>query len=314
MTAAFGSKRHASLIAAILAALAAVWTPAQAFAWGPEGHRMIGDIASRYLSPSARAEVLALLKYDRLADGQPSGRRSLGEVANWADEIKDYKWGRRMASWHYDDVPLCPGARQTTRCRNGRCASAQLKRQIEILGNEKARRGQRNEALKWIVHLIGDIHQPLHASNRADRGGNRVQVSFFGERDNPPYGSINLHTIWDFHILRRLLAERGGERALVSAPVTGEEKIAWEKGSMSDWIAESHRIAGEFVYPMLPVSSSCSRKIPGVVEIGQTYYAQAAPVIEIQIRKAGIRLARVLNEVLGRGRAREHGSTKGGDG
>ena len=277
-----------------------MWTTAQAFAWGPEGHRMIGDIASRYLVPKARAEVLELLKYDRLADGQPSGRRSLGEVANWADEIKDYKWGQRRASWHYDDIPLCGGARQSTYCRNGRCASVQLQRQLEILGNGGARRGQRNEALKWVAHLLGDIHQPLHASNRADRGGNRVQVSFFGERDNPPYGSINLHAIWDVHMVRRLLAERGGERALVSAPVTGEERRAWEKGSISDWIAESHRVAGDFVYPRLPVASSCPQKISGVVEIGQTYYTQAVPLIEIQIRKAGIRLARVLNEALGR--------------
>jgi len=271
-----------------------------AVAWGPEGHRVIGDIASQYLAPSARTEVLELLKYDRLADGQPSGRRSLGEVANWADEIKDYKWGQRKASWHYDDIPLCGGARQSAYCRNGRCASVQLEREIEILGNEGSKRGQRNEALKWVVHLVGDIHQPLHASNRADRGGNRVQVSFFGERDNPPYGSINLHAIWDVHLVRRLLVERGGERAFVSASVSDLERRDWEKGTITEWIAESHRIAGDFVYPMLPVASSCPRKITGVVEIGQTYYAQAAPLIETQIRRAGIRLARVLNEALGR--------------
>jgi hypothetical protein len=277
-----------------------MWTPAQAIAWGPEGHRVIGDIASRYLVPRARAQVLELLRYDRLADGRPSGRRSLGEVANWADEIKDYKWGQRKASWHYDDIPLCGGARQSLHCRNGQCASIQLERQLEILVDEGAKRGKRNEALKWIAHLLGDIHQPLHASNRDDRGGNRVQVSFFGERDNPPYGSINLHAIWDVHMVHRLLAERGGELAFVAGPVTGEERRAWEKGSISDWIAESHRIAGDFVYPKLPVASSCPQKISGVVEIGQTYYAQAAPVIETQIRKAGIRLARVLNDALGR--------------
>ena len=272
--------------------------PAQGYAWGPEGHRMIGDIAGRYLAPSARAKVLDLLKDDRLADGQLSGRHSLGEVANWADEIKDYKWGQRTASWHYDDIPLCGGAGR--HCRSGRCASAQLDRQIAILANQGARRRQRNEALKWVVHLLGDIHQPLHASNRGDRGGNRVQVSFFGERDNPPYGSLNLHSIWDVHMLRRLLSERGGERAFVSIPVTDEERSDWERGSISDWIAESHRIAGDFVYPMLPVASLCPGKIPGVVEIGQTYYERAAPWIELQIRKAGIRLGRVLNEALGR--------------
>jgi hypothetical protein len=185
-------------------------------------------------------------------------------------------------------------------CRNGRCASTQLVRHLGILADESANRGRRNEALKWVVHLVGDIHQPLHAGNRGDRGGNRVQVSFFGERDNPPYGSINLHAIWDVHMVRRLISERGGERAIVSVPLSEGDRETWEKGSISDWIGESHRLAKEVAYPLLPVPSACSSKIAGVVAIDQTYYSKASPVIEIQIRKAGIRLARVLNGALGR--------------
>jgi len=260
---------------------------------------MIGEIAERHLNPKAKSRVLGLLEADRLADGQPSGRRMLGEVANWADEIKDTDWGKRRGSWHYDDVPLCAAAQYSKYCKNGRCASAQLARQIEILGNERARPGQRNEALKWVVHLVGDIHQPLHAANRGDRGGNRVQVSFFGERDNPPYGTLNLHAVWDVHMVRRLVADRGGERAIVSAPIADSDRNGWEKGSISDWIDESHRIAGGTVYALLPVAASCSNKIVDVVALDRTYYARAAPVIEIQIRKAGVRLARVLNETLG---------------
>jgi hypothetical protein len=290
----------ASLAVAILATATTAGVSAPAFGWGPEGHRMIGDIASRYLFPGAAAEVGELLKDDRLADGQRSFRHSLGEIANWADEIKDYPWGRKRASWHYDDLPVCGGTRAAKTCRYGRCASAQLVRQIEILGDRNARTRQRNEALKWVVHLVGDIHQPLHASNRADRGGNRVQVVFFGERENPPYGPLNLHAIWDVQILRRWADEHGGERAFVSAPIASEDRRVWERGSIPEWIAESHAIARDFVYPALPVSSRCPRRISGVVEIGQVYYAQAGPVIEIQIRKAGIRLARVLNETLRR--------------
>jgi len=100
--------------------------------------------------------------------------------------------------------------------------------------------------------------------------------------------------------VRGLVAGRGGVRAFVSAPLMERDKAAWEKGSTPDWIAESHRIARDLVYPMLPVASSCSQKIAGVVALGEAYYGEAAPVIEIQIRKAGIRLARVLNEALGR--------------
>ena len=260
---------------------------------------MVGEIAARYTAPQANAEILELLKNDRLADGQPSGRHTLGEVANWADEIKDTEWGKRRASWHYDDVPLCEAAEYSKYCRSGRCASAQLARQIEILGNERARPGQRNEALKWVVHLMGDLHQPLHAANRGDRGGNRVPVSFFGERDNAPYGTLNLHALWDVSMVRRLIADRSGERAIVSASIADANRNAWEKGSISDWTAESHRIARDTVYPLLPVAASCSSKIVEVVAIEQPYYAKAAPLIEIQIKKAGVRLARVLNETLG---------------
>ena len=261
---------------------------------------MVGEIAARYTGPKASAEILRLLRNDRLADGQPSGRRTLGEVANWADEIKDTEWGKRRSSWHYDDVPLCRAAEYSKYCKNGRCASAQLARQIEILGNERARPGQRNEALKWVVHLVGDLHQPLHAANRSDRGGNRVQVFFFGERDNPPYGTLTLHAVWDLSMVRRLITDRGGERAIVSAPITDGDRIAWETSSISDWTAESHRIARDAVYPLLPVAASCSTKIVEVVAIDRAYYVKAAPLIEVQIRRAGVRLARVLNETLGR--------------
>jgi hypothetical protein len=283
----------------VLCGLLALSLSPGALAWGPEGHRMVGEIAERFLTVATRAQIARLLEADRTADNQRSGRHTLGEVANWADEIKDTDWGKRRGSWHYDDVPLCGAAEYAKYCRNGRCASAQLARQIEILGNERARPGQRNEALKWVVHIVGDIHQPLHAANRGDRGGNRVQVSFFGERDNPPYGALNLHAVWDVHMVRRLVADRGGESAIVSAPVAARDRSAWERGSIGDWVDESHRIAGDTVYALLPVAASCPNKIVDVVALDGTYYAKAAPVIETQIRKAGVRLARVLNETLG---------------
>jgi hypothetical protein len=273
---------------------------APALAWGPEGHRAVGDIAARYLTAKTRVQVSELLKDDRLADGELSGRRTLGEIASWADEIKDFDWGRRRASWHYDDMALCGDAEYSRYCRSGRCASAQLAHQIEVLGDPRARLRARNEALKWIVHLVGDIHQPLHAANRGDRGGNLVQVSFFGQRDNPPYGSLNLHAIWDVQMVSKLIADRGGERALVSAPIAESDRRAWEQGSIADWVAESHALARDRVYATLPVAAGCGERIAGVVEIDSAYYAGAAPVIDIQLRKAGVRLARVLNEVLGR--------------
>src|SRR5713226_4688165 len=293
-------RRELLLSSRILCALLALSLARGAFAWGPEAHRMVGDIASRHLDPKASTRVLELLKDDRLADGQLSGRRTLGEVASWADEIREYDPKRPGRRLHFDDIPLCGTPDYSRYCRNGQCASAQIDRQLRVLGDSSARLAQRNRALKWVVHLVGDIHQPLHAANRGDRGGNRVQVSFFGERDNPPYGALNLHAVWDIHLVRRLIAERGGERAIVSATIADSDRNAWEKGPISGWINESHRIARDTVYPLLSVADSCSNKVVDVVAIGEGYYSKAAPVIEIQIRKAGVRLARVLNETLGR--------------
>jgi hypothetical protein len=147
-----------------------------------------------------------------------------------------------------------------------------------------------------VVHLVGDIHQPLHAAGHNDRGGNAVEVAFFGDRGID--GRLNLHAVWDFHLLRRWLSERGGERIVLSAPLSSSELADWQRGSPSEWIAESHAIARDLVYPALPVPSSCPQPITGVIAIGQAYSDRAAPVAVGQIRKAGVRLARLLNETL----------------
>jgi nuclease S1 len=197
-------------------------------------------------------------------------------------------------------MPLCGRSSYARYCRDGRCASAQLARQIEILRDPSEPLASRNEALKWVVHLMGDIHQPLHAADHGDQGGNRVEVSFFGARDNAPYGTLRLHTVWDIQILERLVADRGGEAGIVAAPLGGGREAQWERGSIADWMRESHDLAATVVYPALPVGFACARRIEGVVSLDEAYYRRAAPVVEEQIRKAGLRLARVLNETLGR--------------
>lgn len=281
--------------------LLALWMHAgNALAWGEEGHRMVAVIADKYLTPEARRQVLVLLKDDRLADGEPSYRRTLAEIAYWADEIKDTPWGKRRSAWHFDDMPVCADADASQYCRRGACASGQLSRHLAMLANKRESIRRKNEALKWVVHLVGDIHQPLHAANHDDRGGNTVQVSFFGERDNPPYGTVNLHAIWDVHMVRRLIVEKGGEDAVASRGIGEAERATWEQGSVSEWVNESNAIARTMVYPSLPAAFSCSGRITGILTIDGEYYSKAAPMIETQIRKAGIRLARVLNEVFSR--------------
>jgi S1/P1 Nuclease len=270
-----------------------------AHALGPEGHGLVGDIASQYLAPRTAAAVERLLRHDRFADGTASGRKTLGEIASWADEIKDFNWGKARASWHYDNIPVCESADPGKYCKTS-CASKRLEQQIELLGEAGAPLRRRNEALKWVVHLVGDIHQPLHAADHHDKGGNSIQVSFFSETDNAPYGPLNLHAIWDVHIVQRLLADQGGAPRFLSAPISLADKAAWERGSIADWISESHELAKSVVYRNLPGGFACGHRITGVLAIDQGYYAMAAPVLATQIRKAGIRLARILNDSLDR--------------
>jgi S1/P1 Nuclease len=267
-----------------------------ASAWGPEGHRMVGDIAQGLLSDRAAREVAWLLGNDRLADRTPSGRANLGEIANWADEIRDQPWSKKYSQWHYDNLPLCEEAPREKVCPRGNCASGRLAQQLDILKDRARPRRDRNEALKWIVHLAGDIHQPLHAADHHDRGGNTVAVVFFGQTEGRR-GPLNLHTIWDEQLVERLIAERGGESAIASAPLSVADRAAWAAGTIDAWMRESNALARSTVYGNIP-GFSCGARAAQPVEIGAGYTAAAAPVIERQIRKAGVRLAALLNEAL----------------
>jgi S1/P1 Nuclease len=257
---------------------------------------MVGDIAQSLLSEQASREVAWLLANDRLADRTPSGRATLGEVANWADEIRDQPWSKKYSSWHYDNAPLCEAAPREKVCPRGNCASGRLAQQLAIVQDRSRPRRDRNEALKWVIHLAGDIHQPLHAADHHDRGGNTVAVIFFGQTEGRR-GALNLHTIWDEQLVERLVAERGGEAAIAATPIAAGDRAAWAAGSIEAWMGESKALARAVAYGNVP-GFDCGTQIVQPVEIGPGYYAAAAPAIERQIRKAGVRLAELLNEAL----------------
>ena len=257
---------------------------------------MIGDIAQPLLTERASRQVAGLLKYDRLADRTPSRRSTLGEIANWADEIRSEAWSKKYSRWHYDDIPLCASAPQSKICPRGNCASARLAQQLEILKDRGKRWRDRNEALKWVVHLAGDIHQPLHAANNGDRGGNGISVTFFGA-DRGRWGALNLHAVWDEQLVERLVAERGGEAAITAKPIAASDQAAWQRGSIGAWMAESNALARSVAYGGIP-GFRCGAAVAQPFPIDDAYYSAAAPQVERQIRKAGVRLAKLLNEAL----------------
>jgi len=292
-------RKESAAITAIFFTVLACAFSGKAVAWGPTGHQLIGDIAEARLTRHARKEVSRLLRDDLDAEGKPSGRKTLGAIATWADDYRRTPAGASTAPWHYNNWPIC-GSQEMPPCVDGACASRALERQITVLGDQNASARERNEALKWVVHLMGDIHQPLHEADNSDRGGNLVKVTFFGITQDE-WGPLNLHGVWDTYLVERWVAQTpGGVKAIVRREGKAVMHSEWESGSIADWVAESHRLGVSQTYAQLPMLQPCNQPTPEILQLGEHYYAGAAPVVDLQLRKAGVRLAKILNETLAR--------------
>jgi len=281
-----------SLIRCIVLTLACV--PC-AFAWGPQGHRTVGAIADRLLTPAARAQVAELLAADLDKFGNASGRTTLESVAVWADEIRGTPADEPR--WHYDDAPLCGGAPRESYCPGGQCNSAQLERLTAVLADSHADLRARNEALKWIVHLVGDIHQPLHAADNGDLGGNRVLVTLADVRVR---GRVTLHGAWDSELVALALHTRSRQQ-----PPRDIDALAREAGSLTaeagqgtpaSWASESNQLARNVAYQY--PGFACGSVPVGLVVLDRDYQRAAVPIVRERLLLAGGRLANLLNETL----------------
>ncbi len=264
-------------------------------AWGPEGHAIVADIAQARLDPAAAGQVSALLRLE--------GDEGLDQIASWADQHRKEMPG--TGGWHYVDIPLAAPAYEASRdCRRDDCIVAQLAHFSRTLADRSASPQARLQALKWVVHLVGDIHQPMHAVDHDDKGGNTVQVQFFGI-------GTNLHSVWDGRVIEHELDLRLGpnysiDRAAVkaramqlNAQITPAERARWAPaGSLATldarvvgWADESHHLAQTVAYTDLAK--------PSGVAWSERYQAKAWPVIRERLEQAGVRLAELLDEALG---------------
>ncbi|MGC1728270.1 MAG: S1/P1 nuclease [Steroidobacteraceae bacterium] len=289
-----GARERARLLPALLA-LTAVCVAPCAVAWGPQGHRTIGAIADRLLTREAHAAVAQLLAGDLDKFGNPSGRTTLEAVSVWADEIRGTRASR--PDWHYDNIPVCGAEPRARYCRDGQCNSAQLERLIGVLADRQAAPRERNEALKWVVHLVGDIHQPLHAADNADRGGNDVQVALAGVRTR---GRESLHRAWDGELVRLALNARGGQRPPedIDALALEARRLAADagQGTPESWASESNNLARGVAYRF--PGFVCGRAPQGIVLLDAAYLQKARSVVRKRLLLAGARLANLLNRVL----------------
>ncbi len=255
-----------------------------ALAWNKKGHATIAAIAEASLTPAAKAKVQALLRDDLGAFNQLSGRTSLADIASWPDEIRKVDMERKYAGWHTRSNPVCQNKLGV--CWFGRCVDRNLQRYAAALKDERAPHRERNEALKWIVHLVGDLHTPLHSGSNYDGTGKIPATMAGGQKSR----DASLHALWDHELLTTAMKEHP-----ISAKLTTTEKLAPD--AITQWMLETRDISRKHVYEPLP-GFVCGTPFPGPVVLDLAYQRQAFPVIRLQIERAGLRLAQLLNELL----------------
>ncbi len=248
--------------------------------WGRDGHAIVASIAWRELSPEAREEIKKLI-----------GDSSLPEVASWADVVRRdpaYEWSAPM---HYVNMPIDATSYVHKRdCPPEGCVVSAVDQFAAVLKDRGASPQERGEALMFVVHFVGDMHQPLHGGREEDRGGNSIEITFFDE-------PTNLHRIWDSGILNASSGEAWPERAdrLYDA-IDEMDRVAWladtaEANWLDNsgrWAFESHNLAEKYAY-----------KITNNTTVGADYVTETAPIAELRLKQAGIRLAAVLEDCLG---------------
>ena len=285
-------RTHALLV---LTLLALTGTPV-ALAWGPQGHRTSAAIADELLSPQARAAVRALLADDRDKFGRLSQRTSLEAISTWADEIRGTPAAHPR--WHYENIPVCGQASKAHDCPDGECNTAQLPRLIGIVGDTHASLQDRNVALKWVVHLVADLHQPLHAADNDDAGGNRVAVALEGVRTR---GRAELHGVWDNELVQLTLGTHGHQRPPPNLAELAQaaQGLLRSKGQATPevWAEESNALARTVAYRF--PGFQCDARPAQIVVLDLEYQRAAERVVHERLLLAGARLAGVLNQALG---------------
>lgn len=249
--------------------IAVAFTSSSASAWGFTGHRITGELAEQHLSGATRAHIQLIL-----------GRESLSEAVTWADEMRRTApspfWQSTSVPWHYVTVPTGQMYSIERHAPPEGDAATALRKFRKTLRNRAATRDEKQLALRFAIHIIGDLHQPLHAGRGSDRGGNEVQVTFFGE-------ATNLHSVWDFAMIDRQGLSFTEYAARLRNRTRPEDVIAWWQSDPHTWISESVTLR-ETIYPENP---SLSRE----------YAFRHLPIVERRLAQSGVRMAAWLNSV-----------------
>lgn len=246
-----------------LTCLAVIVVITACISWGVVGHKTVADIAYNHLTPQAKSAVAQLL-----------GNESMADVASWADEILGQADYKATAPDHYLNLPLGlshDAFVSNVQGQENRNVYKALQHDADVLRDPTSTATEKTEALKFMIHFVGDMHQPMHVSRAADKGGNTIQVRYEDK-------GTNLHTLWDSKLL-----QHGGLNDMQLAEkfdhVSDAQVTAWQKTPVIDWAWESYQVATQLYADV---------EKPKGNFIGDAYYNKYMPVIQQRIQQAGI--------------------------
>lgn len=267
-----------------------LFIPNLVFAWGAVGHKTIAYIAQDRLTPEAKKAVRRLL-----GPGQ-----NLVSVCTWADTVAHVN-RPETAPWHYIQVNV----RQEQNvydledvCRDHQCVVDQIEQDEAVLRDKWSSFGAKKEALKFLVHFVGDVHQPLHCAEDNDRGGNDKWFRYHGSQGNSThYTWVNLHSFWD-NLLEVKAKENPRKLATrLEQNFTTDDAASWQNDDPKAWAYESFRVARDHIYSELPSGPLLEKNRWGR-DLPEDYYTDSMrQIVDERLEKAGVRLAYVLNQI-----------------
>lgn len=264
-------KKH-NFLKKLLLIIAVIYAPLQSMAWGTQGHRICGQIASSYLTPKARKAIEAIL-----------GSEPIALASNWADFIKSDPAYNYLSPWHYIDFDKAYSYPEMVEYLNHDTkVDAYTKLQFLINELKKKNLNKENQLfyLRMLIHIIEDVHQPMHTAHADDKGGNDFKVNWFST-------PTNLHSVWDSQLIDFQQLSYT-EYASAIHFCTAEQRAQWQADPISKWIFESNQIAEKLYTEIKPGDT-----------LNYRYNFTHIAIVNQQMLKAGVRLAGLLNSIFG---------------
>jgi hypothetical protein len=298
-------RKRVTASAAIVAACAmsSFASTATLFAWGDEGHEVVGLIAKHFLDAPVRAKVDAILG----ADGTHLTAKDIASEATWADKYRDSDRNTtkvrytKTHEWHFVDLelqgpdvasacfgkPALPPGSAATNGPARDCVVDKIDQFSAELGDPATHAAERRRALQFLLHFVGDVHQPLHSSDDHDEGGNLKSASGSGIQAG------NLHHDWDTEFVKRLGPDPAAIAQVLIGKISDADRAQWSGGTSADWAMETFAVGKQHAYGMLPAPTRRNH-----YKLTPAYVDDATREVGEQLSKAGVRLAMLLNQAL----------------